>query len=90
MRGSIVSNVLCTVRITTGRLIETMPATTANGVYISSMPRPVVQRAMVSSMPPCANRIIQPTMRTTLPTNSGSTIASMHSVFQRLVMRASR
>ena len=67
-----------------------MPAMTAKVVYISSSPSPVSARAMSSTRPPWANRIIQPTMRTVLPMNSGSTIASMQTDFHRLCIRASR
>ena len=62
--------VLCIVRIAKGNVMDTTPETTAKVVYISSSPSPVSRRIRLSSMPPCANRIIQPTIRTVLPTNN--------------------
>ena len=85
-----VSTALWIVSTTKGRLIETMPSTTAVEVYISSSPSPVRARQTLSMIPPWAKRIIQPTIRTVLPTKSGSTSASMNSPFHRLCERASR
>ena len=90
IRGSMVSMAACIVSTANGSVIDTMPDTTANVVYISSSPAPPSPRTALSTSPPRANRIIQPTIRTVLPTNSGSTTASMHHGFHRGPMRASR
>ncbi len=75
-RGSIPSNTLCKVRMVKGRLIEMMPTITAVSVYIRSRPcMPNSAPMTMSSMPPRANRIIQPAVRVTEPMNSGRMIA---------------
>ena len=67
-----------------------MPTITAGSVYIRLTTRRRTAVASMSSMPPRANRIIQPAVRVVEPMNSGSTVSTTSTDFHRLVVRASR
>ena len=68
-----------------------MPTITADSEYIRfTVPPCSTSRDMMSSMPPRANRIIQPAVRVVDPMNSGSTVSTTSADFHRLVLRARR